>query len=544
MILMSSHTPMRLLSVAVASAFLSSICFAETIELVTYYPAPRDGNIFDRLHASRITVGNAYDPTNVADAAVPDGTLLISGRLGIGTTNPGSPLTAVNAAGTAVFQLAGANNAPAGMRAITLGYGGTYNGTAMGEAGYLQVEHQGVAYRPLLLNPLGGNVGVGTTTPSMPLEVANLGAAGTGIAVSGGAPSIYLAQTSGTNPNAGNPAQPRNAAIGFSTFNGAYGGGSGDMNLITQTRNAGDTSGINFMTASDNAGGYTRRMTITRNGDVGIGTPTPAARFAVYNPGNSAMALVRSDGASNALWQYNGGISRIGTLAGDHFALMSGGTDRLYVWNNGYVGIGVAPPTTPLDVNGSITNRGNRTYVVGVDGAGYHWFVPGFSDAVAALGFNLPGGRIETGNAWSFHVPNGQAYKPGGGSWLASSDFRLKKNIHPLTGALDRLLKLDGVTFEWKDPASQGNLTGTQIGWIGQQVQKVFPEWVGEDHDGYKTVGVRGFEALTVEALRELVQKDNQSQREIEGLRLENDQLKQNIKDLKRQMDKFAAPRK
>jgi len=73
-----------------------------------------------------------------------------------------------------------------------------------------------------------------------------------------------------------------------------------------------------------------------------------------------------------------------------------------------------------------------------------------------------------------------------------------------LTGALERMLALRGVAFEWKNPASHGDLTGKQMGMIGQEVAKVFPEWVSEDSAGMKLLSIRGFEALTVEAVREL----------------------------------------
>src|SRR5439155_6873876 len=46
---------------------------------------------------------------------------------------------------------------------------------------------------------------------------------------------------------------------------------------------------------------------------------------------------------------------------------------------------------------------------------------------------------------------NGTASKPAGGSWAVFSDARLKKNVQPLEGALDRLMRLQGVTFEYKD---------------------------------------------------------------------------------------------
>ncbi len=99
---------------------------------------------------------------------------------------------------------------------------------------------------------------------------------------------------------------------------------------------------------------------------------------------------------------------------------------------------------------------------------------------------------------------NGTADKPGGGAWTVFSDARLKKNIEPLTGALNRLLELRAVTFEYKDPQSIHELPGVQIGMIAQEVEKVFPDWVDTAPNGMKRLSIHGFEALTVQALREL----------------------------------------
>jgi hypothetical protein len=103
----------------------------------------------------------------------------------------------------------------------------------------------------------------------------------------------------------------------------------------------------------------------------------------------------------------------------------------------------------------------------------------------------------------------GNAFKPGGGTWGVSSDIRLKQNVRPLAGALDNLLRLRGVFFEWKEPEQQGNLTGRQMGLIADEVEKVFPEWLSIDSEGYKQLTVRGFEALVVEALRTLTAEND-----------------------------------
>ena len=128
---------------------------------------------------------------------------------------------------------------------------------------------------------------------------------------------------------------------------------------------------------------------------------------------------------------------------------------------------------------------------------------------------------IGTTNPQNLLHVNGMASKPGGGSWTNSaSDVRLKKNIEPLKGALDRMLQLRGVNYEWKEPASMGNLVGMQMGLIAQEVETVFPDWISTARDGYKQLTIRGFEALTIESFRE---------------------LKSEVEDLKNRLDKISA---
>jgi len=52
------------------------------------------------------------------------------------------------------------------------------------------------------------------------------------------------------------------------------------------------------------------------------------------------------------------------------------------------------------------------------------------------------------------------------GSCTGCSDIRMKQNVKPLGDAIDQLLKLRGVTYEWTDPSIHGNETGTINGFI------------------------------------------------------------------------------
>jgi hypothetical protein len=83
------------------------------------------------------------------------------------------------------------------------------------------------------------------------------------------------------------------------------------------------------------------------------------------------------------------------------------------------------------------------------------------------------------------------------------SDARLKEKVTPMTASLDKLLALRGKEFRYQDPARYGQ--GVRRGFIAQEVEKVFPDWVSNGNDGYKQIAVPGAElqALTVEALRE-----------------------------------------
>jgi hypothetical protein len=79
-----------------------------------------------------------------------------------------------------------------------------------------------------------------------------------------------------------------------------------------------------------------------------------------------------------------------------------------------------------------------------------------------------------------------------------SSDIRLKDNIVPLEDAYERLLKLNGYTFTWKDHPERG----TNIGFIAQEIEELFPELITPDSRGFLTVQYGNMTAILVEALK------------------------------------------
>ena len=98
----------------------------------------------------------------------------------------------------------------------------------------------------------------------------------------------------------------------------------------------------------------------------------------------------------------------------------------------------------------------------------------------------------------------------GTSGWYNDSDMRLKTSIADIPYALERVLKMHGIEFEWKEKENREK--GKQIGFIGQELINVLPEVVDNTNDHY-SVQYGAITALLVEAIKEQ-QKIIESQKE------------------------------
>ncbi len=94
-------------------------------------------------------------------------------------------------------------------------------------------------------------------------------------------------------------------------------------------------------------------------------------------------------------------------------------------------------------------------------------------------------------------------------AWNTNSDRRLKKDIHPLKNSLEKVSKLQGVTYKWKDINKSQK---PQIGFIAQDVEKVVPEVVSKPKNVNQFYNMQydRLTALLVEAVKDL-KKQNDS---------------------------------
>jgi hypothetical protein len=240
-------------------------------------------------------------------------------------------------------------------------------------------------------------------------------------------------------------------------------------------------------------------------GTLGIGDPNPAQKLSIKVPGTNAgaFASVKNDNRELRIGVDSAG--RVMTVDASDIQFSTNNLLRATI--NGTDG--------RLVTQSAVQLNSSELYFTATNHAGTNFSsnTLGFAgiendtteNALVILGrtlqLNPPQRVVKVKDVFEVH---GRAFKTmGGANWEVISDRDLKKNISQLEGALDKLLRLRGVSFEWKDPQKYYGRPGPQMGLVAQEVEEVFPEWVGTDPQGSKSVGISGFEALVVEALRQ-----------------------------------------
>lgn len=87
------------------------------------------------------------------------------------------------------------------------------------------------------------------------------------------------------------------------------------------------------------------------------------------------------------------------------------------------------------------------------------------------------------------------------GDITAYSDARLKADVETITGALDRVRKLRGVTFSRRETGNRG------VGLIAQELAPIVPEAVMTHEDGLLSVAYGNLVGVLIEAVKDLADK-------------------------------------
>ena len=122
------------------------------------------------------------------------------------------------------------------------------------------------------------------------------------------------------------------------------------------------------------------------------------------------------------------------------------------------------------------------------------------SNATIAIGQSVATGASPT---FAGLTINGAITATGDITAFYTSDKRHKNNIQLIPNALEKVSKLNGVTWEWNDDVHEVTKSTPKTGLIAQEVQEVLPEVVKTRDDGFLALDYSKMMGLLVEAIKE-----------------------------------------
>ncbi len=291
------------------------------------------------------------------------------------------------------------------------------------------------------------------------------------------------------------------------------------------------------------------RMSIRDDGNVGIGQISPNAPLQFSNAlGNRKLVIYEA--ANNDHQFYGIGLNssvfryQVDGTSSNHIfyaaTSASASSELMRITGLGKVGIGVSLPDQLLDVNGRARIRHLPGFTAGVWMSNSLNSTNGADGAFYGMKTDTEAG-IYIGNNWRFWVNNAGNLTVGGTvtascGVLVCSDLRYKRNITSLNNSLENILKINGVRYNFKkDEFPERNFSDkNQIGFIAQEIEKIFPEMVFTDEKGYKSVDYARLTPVLVEAMKELKMMNDE-------FRMKNEKLEANNQKLESRLDKIEA---
>lgn len=405
-------------------------------------------------------------------ATLPSMHITTAGNVGIGTKTPLVSMHVVSPARSATPPTSGSPSGIAlAVSSVDGNYGTTFGSQSTGD-GFIQqmrIDGQSGTYN-LMLQPTGGNVGIGTTTP------ANY--------------SNYVVLQLGDN-NA--------TKTGLLKLSSTYNAGNGAE--IFQT-----PDGLLRI----NTNGGTNAIACLPSGNVGIGTFSPWVKFQVKPAINTMQFAIEQNNATAGtyMWSDSGtGDFIIGrySSAGDNKA------EQLRITNSGnnviISNISATDHTASLGFNGWTGLAGPLAQITALM-TGNGSFLKFYTSNNYAAGSNIEGMSLDY---------NGNLNVKGEVTAYYSSDASLKSDIKPFT-ALDIIHQLQPKTFKWNDKAKELNDKKddrNNFGLIAQEVEKVLPELIHTIYDEYKSVDYVQLIPILIQAIKEQQKQINRLEQDL-----------------------------
>ncbi|PLX11569.1 MAG: hypothetical protein C0594_03470 [Marinilabiliales bacterium] len=234
------------------------------------------------------------------------------------------------------------------------------------------------------------------------------------------------------------------------------------------------------------------------NASVGISTAPSGAKLRIQQTSSqffntTSGGIIIQDGNSNTgnFWE---------ALSYDGNTTKAKLDDNANLTIAGYANLKSSSTGVAMYVNGDEALWYNDTYFSWGYGGAYNYFADEVGIATSSPSYTLE--------------VNGSAGKPGGGSWSNSSDIRLKDINGDYSKGLEDICKLNPVQFNYKKNNPRHLPSDIQyVGFIAQDVQKVFPEAVNKGEDGYLDFNMHSINVALVNAVKELKKENEELKR-------------------------------
>ena len=253
--------------------------------------------------------------------------------------------------------------------------------------------------------------------------------------------------------------------------------------------NATTTNGL--VTSADNSGSLqlqtnngTTAVTIDTSQNVGIGITTPQQTLHVNNSSSPRIKLTNattgtgsSDGSEISIFDADTSL-RIINRESANILFGTADTERMRINSSGALLLGTTntSPATADAYGVTINSNTNGTFYAGV--------IQASSNGSSALLLNR---GSDDGSTAAFRRSGTQVggitVTTSSTSFVTSSDYRLKENIAPMTGALEKVAQLKPCTYTWKATGKSGE------GFIAHELQEVVPDAVSGKKDAVNEDG-------------------------------------------------------
>jgi hypothetical protein len=307
------------------------------------------------------------------------------------------------------------------------------------------------------------------------------------------------------------------ASAGFATNNwqirannSASGGGS-FLAFVDQGATGNSETGT--IVFEVDAGAPANSLRVSSTGRVGLRTATPVLDLHANTTDTPAFRLEQnsSGGFTAQTWDIAGNEANFfvrDVTSGSRlpFRIRPGApTSSIDIAADGSVGIGLQSPIHKLDVAGNMT--------IG----------PGFNSltSVPLNGLLVQGNvGIATGTPDQTLSVNGNASKVGGGAWLVFSDARLKTIKGRFNSGLKAVMQLQPIRYEYRqNNALDLKASGEHIGFEAQALQRIVPEAVTQNSQGYLLVNNDPIMWTMLNAIKEQQKQIEELKKEVRQLR-------------------------